>query len=139
MIDRCGANNSDFANIIRAHDRRRSWSMGGADRRPLAGTPVTARLTQRHNNRLGAVYSSLYSFLTARAAVGAGAGSNRRDAYSIILFESTSTTCITNDFASTPDQLLNQVMAYTSGGGTNYTDALTRTQSVMEANWSTER
>lgn len=112
------------------------------DRQPLPNTPITNRLTAYHANRLGAVYSSLHSFWVARDAaanVGTGAAINRRDAYSIVLFDETVAICIENDFASSPEQLLTQVLAYGAGGGTNYTDALIAAQSVMERNWSTER
>jgi len=64
--------------------------MGGTDRRPLPNSPVTRRITQRANNRLGAVVSSLYGFWTAHdAALRSNAASIRRDAYTVILFNST--------------------------------------------------
>ena len=116
--------------------------MGRTDRLPLAGTPTTARLALHHNNRLGAVYSSLYSFWTARTAAivnGAGAAVHRRDAYSVILFDSDHAACVNNDFASSPDQLLTELLRYGAGGGTNYMGALSAAQVVMETNWSTER
>jgi len=120
----------------------RSGSMSNSDRRPLANTPATSRIVQRSNNRLGAVYSALHSFWSARHAavtVGAQATHNRRDAYSIILFDDTASTCVTNDFTSSPDELLDAVLHYDSGGGTNFTTALQSAQRVMEQNVSTER
>ncbi|KAH8094847.1 hypothetical protein BXZ70DRAFT_339404 [Cristinia sonorae] len=120
----------------------RSGSMGYNDRRPLQNTPITQRLTARHDNRLGAVYSSLYSFWVARHAAvnaGGGQGNHRRDAYSVILFESSCITCVDSDFTSTPDDLLTQLLGHDVAGGTNYTVALNQAQSTMEANWSTER
>jgi len=120
----------------------RSGSMAESDRRPLANTPVTQQLNTRHSNRLGAVYSSLHSFWVARGAAINSQGSaavNRRDAYSVVLFDSTSVNCVSNDFASTPEQLLSRVLPYNAGGGTNYTSALRVAQAVMETNWSTER
>ncbi len=43
------------------------------DRQPLADGPAAERIQERSNNRLGAVYSALYSFWSARhAAVIAG-------------------------------------------------------------------
>ncbi|TCD67573.1 hypothetical protein EIP91_012270 [Steccherinum ochraceum] len=120
----------------------RSGSMGAYDRRPLANTPVTNRLVRSHDNRLGAVYSSLYAFWSARhtsANPTGGAATHRRDAYSVILFDHTMATCINNDFASPPNDLLTRVMAYQAGGGTDYTTAIRHAQALMEANWSTER
>ena len=116
--------------------------MSSSDRQPLANTPVSARISWSCNNRLGAVYSALYSFWAARHAattVGQQAAPARRDAYSLILFDHTMTTCLSNDFTSSPDQLLDTVLAYRAGGGTNFTQALRTAQTVMERNFSTER
>jgi hypothetical protein len=47
--------------------------MGTADSRPLTEGPAAERIQRLANNRLGAVYSALYSFWSARhAAVAAG-------------------------------------------------------------------
>ena len=112
------------------------------DRRPLADAPMTNRIRRSANNRLGAVYSALYSFWSARhAAITAnrqGVGV-RRDAYSIILFSDSTTSVLTNDFTSSPDQLLDAVLRHGIDGGTNFSGALRTGQAVMEQNWSTER
>lgn len=112
--------------------------MSGGDRQPLVNTPVTAKLRARHNNRVGAVYSSLYTFWQARHASLNGAA-NRRDAYSVILFDHGLYMAVNNDFASTPDALLDMVMPYGAGGGTNFDMALKETQRCMQNHWSTER
>jgi hypothetical protein len=118
--------------------------MSSSDRRPLPGTPATSLITQRSNNRLGAVYSSLNAFWVSRHAALNVTGSQapaaaRRDAYSVILFDHHMTTCVENDFDSSPDQLLGCVLPHEARGGTDYTSALTITQSIMENHWSTER
>jgi hypothetical protein len=116
--------------------------MSSTDRGPLADAPMTNRIRQSSNNRLGAVYSALYSFWSARqAAVTAGrqAASTRRDAYSVILFNSVTTSILTNDFTSTPDQLLDAVLVHRAGGGRNVSEALRAGRVIMEQNWSTER
>ncbi|KAI0302831.1 hypothetical protein B0F90DRAFT_1809754 [Multifurca ochricompacta] len=46
----------------------RSLSMSSSDRKPLADSPATNRIQGNANNRLGAVYSALYSFWSARHA-----------------------------------------------------------------------
>ncbi|KAI0089047.1 hypothetical protein BDY19DRAFT_993280 [Irpex rosettiformis] len=116
----------------------RSGSMSHGDKRPLDGTPITATLRQRHNNRVGAVYSSLYSFWQARhAAITAGAA--RRDSYSVILFDHELHRAVTNDFASTPDALINSLLQYGARGGTNFDLALQEAKRCMENHWSTER
>jgi hypothetical protein len=117
--------------------------MSHGDRRPLPNSPMTNRIRQTANNRLGAVYSALHGFWSARhAAVTVGRQSGvgaRRDAYSVILFNSTPRSILTNDFTSTPDQLLDAMLAYRAGGGTNVSDALKAARAVMEQNWSPER
>jgi len=119
--------------------------MSSCDRGPLADAPMTSRIRQTANNRLGAVYSALHGFWSARHAavtVGpsrlSGVGA-RRDAYSVILFDSTTRSILTNDFTSTPDQLLDAMLAYQAGGETNFSEALRAGGAVMEQNWSTER
>lgn len=114
--------------------------MCNSDRRPLLGTPATSQITRRSNNRLGAVYSSLQSlhafWISRHAALnstGAQAAAARRDAYSVILFDHQITTCVQNDFNSSPDQLLDLVLPHEARGGTDISaSALTTTQSVME-------
>ncbi|SRR6266478_5859278 len=120
----------------------RSGSMSFDDRRPLANAPMTNRIQQHTNNRLGAVYSALYSFWSARhAATMAGQQTvgARRDAYSVILFNSATTLVLDNDFTNTPDQLLGAVLGHWADGGTNFSAALRAGAAVMEQNWSTER
>jgi hypothetical protein len=112
------------------------------DRHPLPDAPMTNQIQWSANNRLGAVYSALYSFWSARhAATTANRQSvgARRDAYSVILFNSVTTQVLTNDFTSSPDQLLGAVLRYGANGGTNFSQALRHGQTMMEHNWSTER
>ena len=116
--------------------------MSWKDRLPLANAPMTDQIQQSVNNRLGAVYSALYSFWCARhAATKAnhqGTG-GRRDAYSVILFNEETTRVLTNDFTSSPDQLLASVLRYRADGNTNFSEALRTGQAVMTEHWSTER
>jgi len=117
-----------------------SGSMGSSDNRPLANSPVTQLIVQRQNNRFGAALSSLYGFCKAREeAVRQGAATGaRRDAYSVILFNEQATVRLSNDFTSSPEQVINHCLNR-STGGTNFNAALRSAQSVMEGNWSTER
>jgi hypothetical protein len=116
--------------------------MGSSDRRPLQGTPVTQRIRVSNDNRLGAVYSALYGFWAARhGAINpqGGPAVQRRDAYSVILFDDAIATALENDFTSTPDNLLDAVLQHHARGGTNYDLALTQTLTLMERRWSAER
>jgi hypothetical protein len=108
------------------------------DRIPLADAPMTSLIMQYANNRLGAVYSALYGFWSARHAAGSRVGA-RCDAYSIILFESATTPILINDFTRTPDQLLHVMLGYQADGGTNFSEALRVGGAVMEQNWSADR
>ena len=118
--------------------------MSSCDRGPLADAPMMNRIRQTANNRLGADYSALHGFWSARhAAINGGRQSGvgaRRDAYSIILFDQATTSILTNDFTSTPDQLLNAMLAYGTGGGSvgNWTiNYWIRNRSVLSSScWS---
>jgi len=58
--------------------------MAVPDHLPIELTPVAARISANHNNRYGAVVSSLYAFWVARQA----SNPDRRDVTSIVLFDS---------------------------------------------------
>ncbi|KAI6143615.1 hypothetical protein BKA82DRAFT_2416446 [Pisolithus tinctorius] len=118
----------------------RSGSMSSQDKKPLPNTPASGKISARSNNRFGAVLSSLYGFWSARAAaIGSSASAARRDAYSVILFNSHVMPIIENDFTSDANQLLDVVLPHAANGGTNFTAAITSAASVMERHWSTER
>jgi hypothetical protein len=116
--------------------------MKSTDRRPLPDAPAADLIRQHADNRLGAVYSALHSFWSARHAAnmagqqGAGA---RLDAYSVVLFCSRITNVLVNDFTRTPDELLDLVLAEQASGWTNFSRALIEARAIMEENWSTER
>jgi hypothetical protein len=116
--------------------------MRNTDRRPLADAPAANLIRQYADNRLGAVYSALHSFWSARHAAittgqqGVGA---RRDAYSVVLFCERVTNVLVNDFTRTPDQLLDTVLAEQPSWGTNFLEALGAARAIMEENWSSER
>ncbi|KIJ61776.1 hypothetical protein HYDPIDRAFT_115606 [Hydnomerulius pinastri MD-312] len=117
----------------------RSGSMTYRDRQPLPSTPVYAKICARSNNRLGAVYSSLYSFWTARATASAHSHASRRDSYSVIMHDDKQAIVCVNDFTSSPDQLLDMVLPYIACGGNDFDGVIRCAQATMEQNWSTER
>lgn len=117
-----------------------SGSMGCQDHQPLPNTPVSAQLVSRCNNRYGAVLSALYGFWLSRENVmAASANQARQDSYSVVTFDHNSETRVENDFTSTTDQLVEQLIAEMDDGGTNFHGALARAQAVIEANWSSDR
>jgi hypothetical protein len=116
--------------------------MSQQDRQPLPNAAGTDRITRTANDRLGSVFSALYSFWLARQAAidrNAQIGGVRRDAYSLIFFNHEPWTSIENDLTSSPDELLTAALRYKAEGGKDFTCALRRTQSIMNAHWSTER
>jgi hypothetical protein len=119
--------------------------MRNKDRRPSADAPAADLIRQHADNRLGAVYSALYGFWSARhaaiiadAVTEQGTGT-RPDAYSVVLFSEQTTNVMVNDFTSTPDKLLATVLAERPSRGTNFSEALGAARAIMEENWSTER
>ncbi|KAH8114638.1 hypothetical protein DFH11DRAFT_1508680 [Phellopilus nigrolimitatus] len=118
----------------------RSSSMRSSDIVPLPNYPASARIASVANNRLGAVYSALHSFWSARAAaINQASAAARRDAYSAVLFTGSALEVFNNDFSSPPDGLLDKLLNYSPSGWTNFDAALAMTQSIMERHWSTER
>ncbi|KZT12602.1 uncharacterized protein LAESUDRAFT_808190 [Laetiporus sulphureus 93-53] len=120
----------------------RSASMSYTDHRPRGDTPSTALITRNHNNRLGAVYSSLHAFWQARHHVTNAGGQGAialRDAYTVLLFDRTVSECVANDFISTHDELLSAVLRYSTGRGTNFFAAIQAAKAAMEQHWNTDR
>ena len=116
--------------------------MANNDRLPLDDAPATDLIRRKANNRLGAVYSALYSFWSARhASVASNQETTgaRRDAYSVIMFDFTTSNEVVNDFTSSPDELLDIVLNTRAGGSTDFAAALQAGQAVMVDHWSTER
>jgi len=116
--------------------------MANVDHQPLADAPLADLIRHRVDNRLGAVYSALYSFWSARHAVvtsGQREASARRDAYSVVLFDGRAEHILVNDFTRTPEQLLNTVLAERPSGGTDFSKALEAAHTIMEQYWNTER
>ncbi|KAF8270132.1 hypothetical protein EI94DRAFT_1572312 [Lactarius quietus] len=121
----------------------RSGSMYLTDRQPIPNSAGADSIVRKANNRLGAVFSALYSFWIARQAAvdrNPSLGGDRRDAYSLIFFNHEAlSSSIENDFTSSPDKLLTAALAYGISGGTDFTRALEKTQELMTTHWSTER
>ena len=89
------------------------------------------------------MYSSLYEFWASHHLALSAAEQNvvaaRRDAYSVILFDHSPATCISNNFDRSTDELLDSIVLWQASGGANYAGALAEAQSVMDQHWSKER
>ncbi|TFY70647.1 hypothetical protein EVG20_g2357 [Dentipellis fragilis] len=125
----------------------KSGSMNEQDRRPLPDAPATNRIARRCNNRLGAVFSALYSFWTARQAAvtlnavrqGGAHTPARRDAYSVIFFDHNTYISLADDVTSSPDELLDMVLTTEPSGATSFSAAIQCAQAVMVDNWNDDR
>ena len=123
----------------------RSGSMSLDDRSPQRGSTGNNRICDRgYMDRLGAAYSALYAFWTARdaaltALAGRGGTPPRRDAYSVVLFNERASIVVQNDFTATPDQLLERLLTSHASGGTSFDAALERAHWLLETCWSNER
>ncbi|CAE6457353.1 unnamed protein product, partial [Rhizoctonia solani] len=115
-----------------------SGSMGSRDRTPLSNTPVTQLLRTRCNNRYGAVLSALHGFWLSRETAQAIA-QPRQDAYSVVTFNDNPTTRLANDFTSTTDQLLSQLLQTSASGGTNFNSALAHAQTLIRTHWNSDK
>lgn len=110
--------------------------MAGVDHRPIQRTPVAARITSRHNNRYGAVVSSLYAFRVAHLA----ADHARRDLTSIILFDSQPKVILRADNTKNAEELVDCLLeGHNRWGGTDYDLAIEEVKAVMESQWSPDR
>lgn len=134
------AENANLNNCISIFAIDKSGSMSITDRYPLPGTPVTNQIARVSNNRLGAVCSALHAFWSARQATAQlGSGTVRRDAYSLLLFDTGVSHGVVNDVSSSSDQLLRIMLRYQASGGTSFNRALDSARTLMEQNWSTDR
>jgi hypothetical protein len=142
--------------------------MASNDHQPLSDAPVTARIRAHSPNRLGAVYSALNCFWSARHAASTAieetlvarfystlheflsgrpatpivdqqTTGTRRDAYSVVLFNQSTKNALVNDLTSSPDQLLGALLGEKADGGTNFSSALRTGEAIMVENWSPER
>jgi hypothetical protein len=110
-------------------------SMSKNDRKPLDNSPVCGRIRSRMNNRLGAVYSALYSFWSARqAAVG-----HQRDANTIILHAQDAESVCENDATRSPSELLDLLLPNAPKGGNSFDKALKAADTVISKWWDDTR
>ncbi|CUA74250.1 Sterol 3-beta-glucosyltransferase [Rhizoctonia solani] len=118
-----------------------STSMKYADQRPIEKTPITSTLKSSCNNRYGAVISALYMFWKSRETANTGSSQNlaRADAYSILTFSEEVTHHASNDFSSTPEQLIKSLLPQKASYGTNFESAIRGASAIIEKNWDTTR
>ncbi|CAG8440721.1 9944_t:CDS:10, partial [Cetraspora pellucida] len=116
----------------------RSSSMNGRDKRPIQGTPIYESLVKNHNNRLGAVYNAVYSFLKARLSSQAAQYNEAvcRDTVSLILFDFEATIAIENQPFNDPENLLTIMLQHNSRTGTNFNAAILKAGYIIEKHFN---
>ncbi|CAG8768884.1 8977_t:CDS:1, partial [Ambispora leptoticha] len=114
----------------------RSSSMGSNDCRPFCSKSQTSHLKLSHNNRLGAVYDAIYTFIetrkNSRKATRVGLSAVDRDIASLILFARKATIVFENSGLSDTDELLNKMMKFTVTGGTSYCKGIQKAAEIIE-------
>ena len=109
--------------------------MSKNDRTPLANSPVSEKIRSRMNNRLGAVYSALYSFWSARQAVVG----HQRDANTIILHSGDTQSVCENDSTRSPMELLDLLLPNAPRGGNSFDKALKAADAAILKCWDNAR
>ena len=109
----------------------RSMSMNKNDRKPLGDSPVSEMIRARMDNRLGAVYSALYSFWSARQA----ASGLQRDANTVILHAGDTQSVCENDSTRSPSELLDLLLPNRPGGGNSFDKALKAADIAISKWW----
>src|SRR5258708_8233033 len=106
-------------------------SMKMNDRKPLENSPVYSRIRARMNNRLGAAYSALYSFWSARqATLGL-----QRDANTVILHAQGTQSVCENDSTRSPSELLDLLLPNAPNGGNCFDLALKAADTAISRWW----
>ncbi|KAF8726080.1 hypothetical protein AX14_008092 [Amanita brunnescens Koide BX004] len=108
----------------------RSMSMNKDDRRPLENSPVSERIRARMDNRLGAVYSALHNFWSARQATGL-----QRDANTVILHAEDTQFVCENDLTRSPSELLDLLLPNSPKGGNSFHKAFKAADTAISKWW----
>ncbi|RHZ44791.1 hypothetical protein Glove_709g38 [Diversispora epigaea] len=115
----------------------RSSSMSYSDKKPVANSPVYQKLIQNHNNRTGAVYSAIYSFLetrinTVKANTPSNVAAAPKDTVSLILFDHTSEIIFENKKLDNSDYCMQEMLKHVARGGTDFDRAIQKAGTVID-------
>ncbi|CAG8497613.1 11334_t:CDS:10 [Acaulospora morrowiae] len=117
----------------------RSLSMSDTDKKPLQGTPIYNNLVLTHNNRLGAVYNAVYSFLDTRISsfrssqnFSHNSATTPQDSVSLIFFDHEAIIESENLPLVDPSHFLNAMLKYTPRKGTNYYLAIQKAGFIID-------
>ncbi|CAG8641441.1 26067_t:CDS:10, partial [Dentiscutata erythropus] len=117
----------------------RSGSMDSSDKKPITNTPVYNLLKTNHDNRTGAVYSAVYSFMETRLAAQARSKSTNKDTISLILFDHEVIVPFENHVLTDSKLMLNQMLPHKARGGTDFNLAIQKAGSLINNYFDTAR
>ncbi|CAG8727313.1 5341_t:CDS:10, partial [Gigaspora margarita] len=119
----------------------RSGSMNDRDKKPLQNTPIYNTLIQTHNNRLGAVYNAVHSFLTTRftsqnaQSTTPNTVATSRDTISLILFDHEVVVGIENEPLTNYNSFVNDMLQYSARGGTDFNKAIQKAGFLIDTHF----
>jgi hypothetical protein len=112
--------------------------LSGSDIRPLEKSCNYSKLQKSHNNRLGAVYDAVYSFMCTRMQTRHQQSSKSpliadrvdRDTISLILFDDEAEIAFENEKINA-DFLLNEMLKHKTRGGTDFGVAIDKVDELI--------
>ncbi|CAG8786447.1 15198_t:CDS:2, partial [Cetraspora pellucida] len=114
----------------------RSGSMATGDCKPRCDNSKISYLQSTHNNRLGAVYEAIYTFIetrkNSRKATTTGQMAVDLDTTSLILFDYTAITAFENRSLSNSDELLQKMIGFHPQGDNYYHEGIKKAAKVIE-------
>ncbi|CAG8512372.1 14490_t:CDS:10, partial [Funneliformis caledonium] len=114
----------------------KSNSMSSSDCKPICSSTVTSRLKLSHNNRLGAVYDAIYTFIESRRSSRKASPSGKmavdRDTVSLVLFDDNARTAFENESLSKPEELLTKMMKFNPNGWTPYQVGIKKASEIID-------
>ncbi|CAB4436250.1 unnamed protein product [Rhizophagus irregularis] len=116
----------------------RSGSMNGNDITPSEKSRNYAKLQKSHDNRLGAVYDAVYSFMDTRLQTRYKSSSRTplitdridRDTISLVLFDDEAVVTFENERINA-DLLFNKMLQYENRGGTDFGVAIEKVDQLI--------
>ncbi|CAG8602104.1 26386_t:CDS:10 [Dentiscutata erythropus] len=106
----------------------RSYSMSSDDCKPKCDNSKLIGLKDNHNNRLGAVIESVFTFIetrkNSRKSTRVGQMATDRDTVSLVLFNHYATAIFENRSLSHSEDLLEEMMKYSADGSTDFAEGI---------------
>ncbi|CAG8553519.1 15287_t:CDS:1 [Funneliformis mosseae] len=109
--------------------------MSSKDCKPICSSTATLRLKLSHDNRLGAVYDAVYTFIdsrrSSRKASPSGQMAVDRDTVSLVLFDDNVDTAFENESLSKHEELLTKMMKFRPCGYNLYNIGIDKASEII--------